>query len=109
MRALTWVKGVDPAFIAKTRSEKNPYLSHAVVDAGILSEEQLGKVVERTFNIKYMPLMLEKANQFGVKLVQEKLCRKHNIVPVNWLKSFHIDFYILLSLAEFKAKMNEMC
>jgi len=82
MRALTWVKGIDTAFIAKTRSEKNPYLAHAVVDANILTEEQLGKVVERTFKIKYLPLLLEKTNQFGVKLIQEKLCRKHNIVPV---------------------------
>jgi len=82
LRALTWVKGVDEVFVAKMRTEKVLYISHAVIEAGILTDEQLGKVVERTFNIKYIPLILENANQFGVKLVQEKMCRKHNIVPV---------------------------
>ena len=82
LRALTWVKSVDAAFIEKMRTGKVLYISHSVVDAGILTDEQLGKVVERTFNIKFLPLSLEKANQFGIKLVQEKMCRKHNIVPV---------------------------
>jgi type IV pilus assembly protein PilB len=82
LRALTGVKGADEAFIAKVRAEANPYLSHALVDAGLLTPEQLGKLVEATFKVKYQPLAPETADRFGLTLVPEKACRKYNVVPV---------------------------
>jgi len=82
LRALTGVKGADEAFLARQRAEKKPYISHAVVDAGLLTDEQLGKAVELTFKIKYMPLAPEKADRFGLTLLPEKACRKNNLVPV---------------------------
>jgi len=82
IRALSGVKGAEEALIAKLRAEKRPYLSHALVDAGILTAEQLGKSVELTFKVKYLPLAPENASRFGLNLVPEKTCRKYNIVPV---------------------------
>ncbi|HAT72844.1 MAG TPA: type II secretion system protein GspE [Elusimicrobia bacterium] len=82
IRGLAGVKGADEAFIAKARAEKNPYISHALVDAGIVTGEQLGKVVELTFKVKYLPLAPENADRFGLKLITEKTCRKYNIIPV---------------------------
>ncbi len=81
-RALTGVKGADEAFISKLRAEKSPYLSHAVVDAGLLTPEQLGEAVEITFKVKFMPLVPGNADKFGLSLVPEKTCRKYNLVPV---------------------------
>ncbi|MEI7482710.1 MAG: ATPase, T2SS/T4P/T4SS family [Elusimicrobiota bacterium] len=82
MRALEGVKGADAAFIAKTRAEKKPYISHSLIDSGLFTAEQLGAAVERTFKIKYLPLLPENADQFGLKLIQEKMCRQHQLVPV---------------------------
>ena len=76
-------KGADAAFIAKMRSEKRPYISQALADGGFFTPEQVGKVVEQAFKVKYLPLAPENADRFGLKLVQEKICRKHNIVPVS--------------------------
>jgi len=82
MRALEGVKGVDAVFVAKTRAEKNPYISHSLVDSNLLTAEQLGAAVERVFKIKYLPLLPEKVDQFGLKLIQEKMCRQHQLMPV---------------------------
>ena len=82
VRALAGVKGTDEVIIAQMRVAKEPYLSHALVDAGVLTAEQLGKAVELTYNVKYKPLTPESADMFGLKLVQEKICRKHNVIPV---------------------------
>ncbi|MEI7481591.1 MAG: type II/IV secretion system protein [Elusimicrobiota bacterium] len=82
MRALEGVKGADAAFIAKARAEKKPYLSHALVDADLFTAQQLGEIVELTFKVKYLPLIPESADKFGLTLVQERMCRKHQLVPV---------------------------
>ncbi|HBA59563.1 MAG TPA: type II secretion system protein GspE [Elusimicrobia bacterium] len=82
LRVLAGIKGADEVFIAAARAEKKTYLSHALVDAGILTAEQLGKAVELTFKVSYLPLAPENADRFGLKLVQEKTCRKYLIMPV---------------------------
>ena len=82
IRALAGLKEVLEPFIAKTRAEKKPYISHAVVDAGLLTAEQLGKIVELTLKVKYIPLVPDNADNFGLNLLREKMCRKYNIVPV---------------------------
>ena len=82
MRALTGVKGADEALISRLRGEKTPFLSHALIDGGILTEEQLGKAVELTFKVKYLQLVPENADKFGLTLLPEKACRKYSLVPV---------------------------
>ncbi|MBI5744234.1 MAG: Flp pilus assembly complex ATPase component TadA, partial [Elusimicrobia bacterium] len=62
--------------------ETQPYLSHALLDAGLVTPDQFAKLVEQTFKVKYMPLSTENADRFGLKLVPEKTCRKYNVVPV---------------------------
>ncbi len=82
IRALTGAKAADEAFIAKMRAEKQLYLSGALMDAGLFTAGQLGEMVELTFKVKYLPLVPENADKFGLTLVPEKTCRKYNIVPV---------------------------
>jgi len=82
LRVLAGVKGADEVFIAAARAGKKTYLSHALVDAGLLTADQLGKAVELTFKVRYLPLAPENADRFGLKLVQEKTCRKYLIMPV---------------------------
>ncbi len=82
MRALEGVKGADAVFVAKMRAEKKPYISHSLVDSNLFTAEQLGAAVEHTFKIKYLPLLPDNADQFGLKLIQEKMCRQHQLVPV---------------------------
>jgi type IV pilus assembly protein PilB len=81
-RGLGGLKNVIDPFMAKVRLQKVEYLSHAMVDAGLVTEEQLGKLVEQIFKVKYFPLAPENADGFALKLVQEKICRKYSIVPV---------------------------
>lgn len=82
LRALAGIKEADEVFIAKMRAEKTPYLSRALTDAGLLTADQLGKAVELTFKVKYLALVPENADRFGLKLVGEKICRKYHLMPV---------------------------
>ena len=82
LRALAGLKEVIQPFIATMREGKKPYLSHALIDAGLFTAEQLGKVVEVTLKVKYLPLGPDSADKFGVNLLSEKVCRKYNVVPV---------------------------
>jgi len=82
LRALAGLNEVIEPFVIKMRAEKKPYLSHALLDAALLTEEQLGKIVEFTYKIKYLQLVPENADKFGLTLLPEKACRKYNVVPV---------------------------
>ena len=82
IRSLAGLREVMEPFLAKMRAEKKPYLSHALLEAGLLTEEQLGKIIELTFKVKYLPLATANADMFGLKLVSEKVCRKYNLMPV---------------------------
>ncbi len=82
LRALTELKEALAAFIAQMRAEKRPYLSHAMLDAGLLPPEQLGKFVELAFKVPYLPLTAAKVDKFALSLLKEKICRKYGILPV---------------------------
>jgi len=81
LRAFSGVKGVTPQLIEQFRAEKKKYLSHALIDAGVLPAGPLITAVETTFKVKYFPLAPEKVDKFAFSMVPEKICRKYEIVP----------------------------
>jgi len=72
---------VSPQFIEQARTEKKKHLSHALIDAGVLTAGQLVKAVELAFKVKYFPLAPEKVDKFAFSMVPERICRKYEIVP----------------------------
>ena len=76
LRATQEIKGADRFFVDSLRGEKKPFLTHALIDAGLLTPEQLGRAVELTFRIKYLQLALENVSKFGLTLIPEKTCRR---------------------------------
>ncbi len=82
VKALTGAPGILPAFIDDLRSENKSCLADAVVDAGKITLEELGKRVESAFSIKYFPLTPAKVDNFAVNLILEKNCRKYELLPV---------------------------
>jgi len=87
MKALTGLSGVDAAFIDQLRSKKKPSLANAVVDLEKASPEQLGKLVEQTFKVKFFHLTIENVDKFALNLVREKNCRKYELLPVGITES----------------------
>lgn len=81
LRAFTGVKGVTPELIERFRAENKKYLSHALIDAGTLTAEQVVKTAETAFKVKYFALAAEKVDRFAFSMVPEKICRKYEIVP----------------------------
>ena len=72
---------MSPQFIEQARTEKKKHLSHALIDAGVLTAGQLVKAVELAFKVKYFPLAPEKVDKFAFSMVPERICRKYEIVP----------------------------
>ncbi|OGR74246.1 MAG: hypothetical protein A2089_03660 [Elusimicrobia bacterium GWD2_63_28] len=87
LKAFAGVKGVTPELLAQFRAEKKKYLSHALIDAGVLNQEQFIKAAEIVFKAKYFPLSAEKVDKFALSLVPEKICRKYDLVPVKLAES----------------------
>jgi len=81
LRAFAGVKGITPQLIEQFREEKKKYLSHSLIDSGTLTAGQLITAVETAFKVKYFPLAPEKVDKFAFSMVQEKICRKYEIVP----------------------------
>jgi len=81
LRTFEGVAGVSPQFIEQARTEKKKHLSHALIDAGVLTAGQLVKAVELAFKVKYFPLAPEKVDKFAFSMVPERICRKYEIVP----------------------------
>jgi type IV pilus assembly protein PilB len=82
LKALAAHPGADPGFIDSKRADKAPSIAEALADSGRVPPEQLGKLVEQTFRIKYTPLTVESVDKFALNLLQEKNCRKYGVVPV---------------------------
>ena len=74
--------GVDAALIDGLRAEKKPYLSGALAELGKVTAEQFGKLVEQVFKIKSFPLEADAVDKFALNLIQEKNCRKYELLPV---------------------------
>ncbi len=73
--------GITPQLIQQFREEKKKYFSHALIDLGTLTAEQVIKTVETAFKVKHFPLTPEKVDKFAFSMVPEKICRKYEIVP----------------------------
>ncbi len=81
LRAFAGAREVSPELIKKFRAEKKKCFSHALIDSGILSPEQLIKKVELAFKVKHFPVAPEKVDKFAFAMVPEKICRKYEIIP----------------------------
>lgn len=81
VRGLGGIKGAAEAEVV-ARAENKLYLSQALVEAGVLTLEQLVTLVETVFKTKYYQLTYDKVDKFGVSLLKEKICRKYGILPV---------------------------
>ena len=87
LKAFAGVKGVTPELLEQFRGEKKKYLSHALMDSGVISQDQFIKAAEIVFKAKYLPLGPEKVDKFALSLVPEKICRKYDLVPVKLAES----------------------
>ncbi|OGR40021.1 MAG: hypothetical protein A2X29_08225 [Elusimicrobia bacterium GWA2_64_40] len=67
------------------RGEKKKYLSHALIDAGLVTQERFVKAAETLFRTAYSALYPERVDKFALSLVPEKICRKHGLIPVKVL------------------------
>ncbi len=79
---MTGQAGLDAALVNGLRAEKKPYLADALADLGKIGAEQLGKLVEQVFKIKYFQLEPGAVDRFALNLLQEKNCRKYELLPV---------------------------
>ncbi|OGR75432.1 MAG: hypothetical protein A2X32_13005 [Elusimicrobia bacterium GWC2_64_44] len=82
LRAISGLPGVSPQLVERFRAEKKKFLSHALVDTGALTIDQLVKAAESHFKIKYFMLSPEQVDKFALSLVPERICRKYDLVPV---------------------------
>ncbi len=87
LKAFAGVNGVTPQLIDQFRSEKKKYLSHALIDAGVMDQAQFVKAAESFFKTKYFPLAAEKVDKFALSLVPEKTCRKYDLIPLELAES----------------------
>ncbi|OGS54865.1 MAG: hypothetical protein A3J79_08540 [Elusimicrobia bacterium RIFOXYB2_FULL_62_6] len=83
LRALPALKGADDALIEGFRKEKKKHLSHALIDSGTVTADQLTKAVESVFKVKYFQLTSEKVGKFALSMLTEKACRRYELVPVS--------------------------
>ncbi|MHB0994768.1 MAG: ATPase, T2SS/T4P/T4SS family [Elusimicrobiales bacterium] len=82
LRFCAGVKGITPELIARLRADKKKYLSHALIDAGVIGQEQFIKAAEAAFKTRYFPLSVENVDKFALSLVPERICRKYDAVPL---------------------------
>ncbi|MDD5207995.1 MAG: type II/IV secretion system protein [Elusimicrobiales bacterium] len=81
IRAFAGAAGITPQIVQQFRDEKKKYFSHALIDLGTLTSEQVIKTVETAFKVRHFPLTPEKVDKFAFSMVPEKICRKYEIVP----------------------------
>lgn len=87
LKAFAGVKGLTPELLAQFRAEKKKYFSHALIDSGVIDQEQFIKAAEIALKARYFPLAAEKVDKFALSLVPEKICRKYDLVPVKLAES----------------------
>ena len=85
VRAAAGLPGVTPQAVEQFRGEKKKYLSHALIDAGLVTQERFVKAAETLFRTAYSALYPERVDKFALSLVPEKICRKHGLIPVKVL------------------------
>lgn len=81
IRVIQHLPGVTPERIAQWRAAGRPYLSQAVMEAGIAGFDKLAAEVQRTFHIGSVELK-GPPDKATLSLVPEKIIRKHQVLPV---------------------------
>ena len=87
LRSLAALPGVTPQAVERLRAEKKKFLSHALIDSGTLTVDQVVKAAEAQSRTKYFMLAPEKVDKFALSLVPEKICRKYDLIPLKIVES----------------------
>ena len=82
VRVAGGLPGIPPQTVERLRAEKKKYLSHALIDAGLVPQDKFVKAAEALFKTPYTSLYPERVDKFALALVPEKICRKHGLIPV---------------------------
>jgi len=82
VRVAGGLPGLPPQTVERLRAEKKKYLSHALIDAGLVPQDKFVKAAEALFKTPYTSLYPERVDKFALALVPEKICRKHGLIPV---------------------------
>ncbi|MEX2548964.1 MAG: GspE/PulE family protein, partial [Nitriliruptoraceae bacterium] len=69
-------------FIEQARASRSPYLAQAIVAAGLLQPEEIGRIVEQAYRIHYLAPSRQEIDKATLRLVPERLCRTHMLLPV---------------------------
>ncbi len=69
-------------FIERARASRSPYLAQALVAAGLLQPEEIGRIVEQAYRIRYLAPSRQDIDKSALRLVPERLCRSHMLLPV---------------------------
>lgn len=84
-----WLLGLvrklpDPPLelVERWRSERRPYLSQALLDAGVLSFDMLAALIRDAYRIESVQLAPGSVDRALLALVPDRVRRKHRIVPV---------------------------
>lgn len=57
------------------------YLSDKLISLGYISEEDIGKIFEKTFHIPYVNLSQVPIDSNSIGMIPEEICRKHVLFP----------------------------
>ncbi len=71
-----------PELIERARAGNTPYLAQALVAAGTLQPEEVGRIVEQAYRIQFLLPSTQDVDKAALRLVPERLCRSHTLVPV---------------------------
>jgi type IV pilus assembly protein PilB len=83
VRLITSLPEVAPERIEEFRTQGRRYLSQALVDAGLLSFEQIGRIVHGAYRIEYANVSAASIDPSTKSLLPEKVCRQHEILPLD--------------------------
>ncbi|MCX5789186.1 MAG: type II/IV secretion system protein [Elusimicrobia bacterium] len=82
LRSLVGVDRVTAAAVDKLRKEAKPYISGALIQAGLIKPEAVAQAVQKTYGVSYHDPDSAEIDKLAVGLVPEKLCRRHRLMPM---------------------------
>lgn len=82
VRLISARSGITTERTEEFRAQGRRYLSQALVDAGLMCFDEIGKIVHETYRIEYADITATQLNPSVLSLVPEKVCRRHDILPL---------------------------
>jgi len=81
LKPLENIPAVTAAVLDGFRAREAPYIGDALVEAKIMTFEDLGSAVKSYSGINCVNLKKNQITKLALSLVSEKTCRKHRIIP----------------------------